>query len=416
MFEPYRIKVVEPIPIVSKAKREKVLKEAGYNPFFISANCVTIDLISDSGTSAMSTGQWSEIIEAREDFSGQEANEEFLKTAREITGFSYIQSVHQGRSAENILFKMLLKPGDIVVSNTHFETTRDNIEELGCEAVDIPKPDPPFYGNIDLDRLAKILKKRKKVKMVVMTISNNIKGGQPISLDNISKTKNITRSYGILLVFDASRFADNAYLIKRYTKSNESIKNLCLRMFRFADILYLSSKKDGLVNIGGFIGLRERKFFDRLAFEIIRQESYPSSGGLAARDVAAMRVGLKESIDEDFLCSHIENVQYLGRILKENGVKIFEPVGGHGVVVIPKEVFPYAAFSLSAEIYSRTGIRVGVFADDVRLAIPRRVYTRGHLKYVGESIAKIYGNKLIKLKLVNRPKRFFNFFARFKKI
>jgi tyrosine phenol-lyase len=408
VFEPYRIKIVEPLIKTTKNIRRKVLQKAGYNPFLIPAKYVTIDLVSDSGTGAMSSDQLSEMIKAREDFAGQKTSEDFINIAKEITNFPYIQPVHQGRTAENILFKILLKPGDIVLSNTHFETTRGNIESLGCKAIDIPKPKPPFYGNIDIDKLAKFIKRSKRVKMVILTMTNNTNGGQPISLDNIRRK--------ILLVFDACRIADNAFLIKDYTKSRLSIKKICQNKFRFADIVYLSSKKDGLVNIGGFIGVRDKKIYEKLAFEIIRQESFPSSGGLAARDMAAMTIGLQEALNEDFLQAHINGLRYLAKILKEHKIKIFEPVGGHGIVIKPKRKFPYAAFALAAEVYLQTSIRGGVFDNNFRLAIPRRVYTKNHLAYVGESISRIYGGKLPRLKPVNRPKNFFNFFAKFKKV
>ena len=414
-MEPYRIKVIEPLNIVTKKLRKKILIQTGYNPFLIPAEYVTIDLISDSGTGAMSAQQWAEMVQAREAFSGSCAYYKFVKMAKDITKFPFIQPVHQGRPAENILFKIILKPGDVVLSNAHFETTRANVESLGCRAIDISKPEPPFFGNIDIARLNEILNRSKNVKMVILTMTNNTNGGQPVSLDNIMKTRQLTKKYNILLVFDACRFADNVYLIKEYLRSKWSMKSLCQRIFKLGDILYLSNKKDGLVNIGGFIGVRNKKIYDQLALEIIQQESYPSAGGLAARDLAAMTIGLKDSLNEGFLRSHIQSVRYLGQTLKKNGVRIFEPIGGHAVVVIPNDDFPYVAFSLASEIYLKTGIRVGIFENSVRLALPRRVYTKDQLKYVGEAIGKIYRQKLPKLKLINKPKHFFNFFARFKK-
>lgn len=415
MFEPFRIKVVEPLIVVPQKIRKRVLIKAGYNQFLIPARYVTIDLISDSGTGAMSSNQWAAMIQAREDFAGQNATTDFISTAKEITGFPYIQPVHQGRTAENILFNILLKKGDRVLSNMHFATTRENIKSLGCQAIDIPRPEPPFCGNIDIERLTKLIARSKKAKMVILTITSNSMGGQPLALDNIKKTRHITKKKEILLVFDACRFADNVYLIKKYTKSKQSIKSLCQKIFSLCDVVYLSSKKDGLVNIGGFIGMRDKKMFDHLQSEIIKRESFPSSGGLAARDLAAMTIGLKESLNEAFLHAHINSVGYLAKILKKQGVKIFEPVGAHGVVILPKHKFRYAAFSLAAEIYLQTGIRTGVFGNNVRLALPRRVYTKDHLTYVGESVGKIYRGKLPKLKLINRPTTFFNFFVRFKR-
>jgi tryptophanase len=251
--------------------------------------------------------------------------------------------------------------------------------------------------------------------MIILTMTSNSNAGQPISLDNIKEVRAMTKKHKIVLVFDACRFADNAYLIKKYTKSKKSILSLCRDIFGLCDIVYLSSKKDGLVNIGGFIGLRDKTLFERLQTEIIRQESFPSSGGLAARDLAAMAVGLRESLDESFLRAYHASIEHLATILKDYGVKIFEPVGGHGVVVIPQRTQKYAGFSLAAQLYVETGIRAGIFGNNVRLAIPRRVYTKDQLTFVAESIGKIYDKKLPKLRITNRPKTFFNFFARFKK-
>ncbi len=414
-MEPYRIKVVEPLKKTSRIERYRILKQVGYNLFLIPAQYVYLDFISDSGTGAMSARAWARMIEAEEDFSGQKSSEDFIKTACKITNFPYIQPVHQGRTAENILFNLLFKRGDVILSNTHFETTRANLENIGCLPIDIPDLTPPFCGNIDLDRLETLVKREKKIKGVIMTITNNIKGGQPVSLENIKQTHRIIKQREIFLIFDASRFADNAYFIKKHLKTKKTILQICHEMFGLCDILYLSSKKDCLVNIGGFIGLRDKILYERLREKIIGQESYPSSGGLASRDLASMSVGLVEAIEEDFLESHIKKIHFLGRILKDNGVKIFEPLGGHGIVVIPKYDIPYSAFVLGAQIYLETGIRGGVFGDEYRLAIPRRVYTAEHLKFAGKSIARVYEQKPpFKFKLANRPRSFFNFFARFR--
>ncbi len=413
-MEPYRIKVIEPIRMTTRTMRKKILAQAGYNLFLIPAQYVDIDLISDSGTGAMSARAWAKMIEAEEDFSGQKAGEDFLRIARNITGFPFIQPVHQGRTAENILFKLLFKKGDTIISNTHFETTRANLEGIGARALDFAELKPMFCGNINLDQLETAVKKDKNLRAVIMTLTNNIKGGQPVSLENIKETYRIIKQKDILLIFDASRFADNAFFIKKYTNYKKSILSICQEMFCYCDILYLSSKKDCLVNIGGFIGLRNRKIYECLREKVIEQESYPSSGGLAARDLAAMAIGLEESIDEKFLKSHIDKVHYLGRILETSGVNVFKPFGGHGIVIIPKTSLPYSAFALGAQIYLEKGIRTGVFGNELRLAIPRRVYTKEHIEFVGKSIAQIYNKaKPLHLKLKNRPKSFFNFFAQF---
>jgi len=413
MWEPYRIKVVESLPRTTRKQRKKVLEKAGYNPFLIPAKYVTIDLISDSGTGAMSSEQWAGMIEAREDFAGQASFEEFFKAARSLTGFPYIQPVHQGRSAEKILFGIMLHEGDTVIANTHFETTRGNIESLKCHAIDLPAVEEPFRGNIDLKKLQKTIKQRPNVRSIILTVTSNILGGQPVSLENIAAAKKIAGQHGVDLVLDACRFADNAFLIKKNGRSHGSIRAICRKMFSYADIAYLSNKKDGLVNIGGFIGLRDRKLHERLQYEIIRQEAFPTSGGLAARDLAAMTRGLSDSMDEHFLSAHIGNIAYLGRLLKDNGVNIFEPVGGHAVVITTRKGHAHFAFALAAQIYLNSGIRVGVFDDSVRLAVPRRVYTREHLSYVGECVARAYRSNIPRLKFVHKPREFCNFFARY---
>ncbi len=411
-MQPYRIKVVEPILWTSRRKRKAVIARAGYNTFQIPAKYVAIDLISDSGTGAMTTEQWAAMLQAREDFAGQQSFHEFTVQARELTGLPYIQPVHQGRTAENILFRLLLKAGDTVLANTHFETTRANIEALRCRAVDLPEEEHPFLGNISIDKLQKTLRGLNRVRMIILTLTSNTKGGQPVSLQNIALTKKIARTHNVLLVLDACRFADNAYLIKEYTRTRASVASICKRMFGHSDIVYMSNKKDGLVNIGGFIGIRSKELYQRLRHEIIKQEAYPSSGGLAARDVAAMTSGLADAVQERFLRAHISSIRFLAEILKRHQVPIFEPVGGHAIVVLPKKQ-PYYSFALAAQAFIETGIRGGVFEKYYRLAIPRRVYTHEHLEYVGESIAKVYSHDLARLRLTNKPREFFNFFARF---
>lgn len=413
MWEPYRIKVVESLLRTTRGQRKKILQRSGYNPFLIPAKYVTIDLISDSGTGAMTSQQWAAMIQAREDFAGQISHEAFVTRAKSITGFPYILPVHQGRVAENILFRMLLKPGDTVAANTHFETTRGNIESLGCQAVDLPSEEPPFLGDINITALKKNLGRRRRIRLMILTLTNNIKGGQPVSMENIAEAKRVARKHGITLVFDACRFADNAYMVKEHTGSRKSIRTICRHMFKFADILYVSSKKDGLSNIGGFIGVRNKIMYEKLCHEIIRREAFPTSGGLAARDVAAMTIGLSDGLEEDFLRAHIGQVRSLARSLQQAGVDVFEPVGGHAVVITPKTRNRYSAFAFAAAIYLESAIRVGVFDDTVRLAIPRRVYTNNHMTYVAQAIGKIYQGKLPRLRLVHKPGEFYNFFARF---
>ena len=260
------------------------------------------------------------------------------------------------------------------------------------------------------------MKVRKGVRAIIMTLTNNIKGGQPVSIANIKAVSQIAKKYGILLIFDASRFADNAFLNKEYDHLRGSVRHISRHIFNFCDIVYLSSKKDGLVNIGGFIGMRDQTLYKVLQTKIIQQESYPSSGGLAARDIAAMNLGLSEATNEDFLKSHIGHLRYLARLLKKNSVAVFEPVGGHGIVIFTRQNFKYAAYSLGAVLFVEAGIRGGVFNDEFRLALPRRVYTKSHLEYVANALCRIYLMILPRLTLVNKPQHFFNFFARFKPV
>jgi tryptophanase len=412
-MEPYRIKVVEPIPKISKRLRANVLHSAGYNMFQVPARYVMIDLISDSGTGAMTAQQWASMLNAREDFAGQQSSERFILATQKVTGLEYIQPVHQGRTAEDILFGLLLRKGDVVLANTHFETTRANIESLGCRAIDLPSNELPYLGNIDVERMKQQFRRHKRVRMVILTITSNINGGQPVSIANIALARRLTREYHALLVLDACRFADNAYLIKEYGRLRSNVKSIGKRIFGYCDMAYMSNKKDGLANIGGFIGVRSKQLHERVRDEVIRQEAYPSSGGLAARDVAAMTEGLFDATNEEFLRSHISNIRYLAHTLKDNGVPVFEPVGGHAVVILPKKQ-KYYSYALAAEVYVHTGIRGGVFGNSYRLALPRRVYTREHLQYVGEAIGKVYASDVPKLRVVNRPGEFFNFFAQFR--
>ncbi len=413
VHQPYRIKVVESLPRVSPSSRRKAIAEAGYNTFHLQAGDVEIDLISDSGTGAMSSRQWSEIMAAREDFSGQESFANFVNVGRGVFGFEHIQPVHQGRAAEHLLFPLLLRSGDVALSNTFFETTRANIEELGCEARDLPDTSPPWCGNIDLSRLEQTLRRNRRVRLIVLTVTNNIEGGQPVSLDNIARARELADSHGVLLALDASRFAGNAFFVKEISRSRKSITRLCREIFGMSHLAFMSCKKDGLANVGGVIGFNDHRLLEPLSHQIIRHESYPSAGGLAARDLAAMTVGLREAVDERVIKSHIHSVRVLAEGLKRLGVEIFEPVGAHGVVIHPPGGAEYAAHALAASIYLEGGVRAGVFDGIVRLALPRRVYTHDHLEHVAEVVGRVYGRKSLMLKCVNGPEQFFNFFARF---
>lgn len=413
MYAPYRTKVVESLPTVTAADRRNRLTAAGYNTFHLQAGDVEIDLISDSGTGAMSSRQWSEVIAAREDFSGQESFAIFVETGREIFGFDHIQPVHQGRAAENLLFPLLLRSGDVAVSNTFFETTRANIEVLGCEARDLPETIPPWCGNIDLVRLERTLRRNRRVRLIVLTTTNNIAGGQPVSLENVARARELADAHDVLLALDASRFAGNAFLVKELTRSRKAVKRLCRELFGLSHLAFLSCKKDGLANVGGMIGFDDHRLLEPLAERVIRQESYPSAGGLAARDLAAMTVGLQEAVDERVVEAHVRSVRFLAEELRRHGVEIFEPVGAHAVVIRPQSGPAFAAQALAAEIYLSGGVRAGVFDETVRLAIPRRVYTNDHLEHVGEVVGRACRAAPMRLKCVHHPDEFFNFFARF---
>jgi tryptophanase len=416
MYEPHRVKVVESLPRVSPAARRRALAAAGWNTFQLAAGLVEIDLVSDSGTGAMSSRQWAAMAAAREDFSGQESYENFVAAARDVFGFAHIQPVHQGRAAENLLFRLLLERGDVVLSNTFFETTRSNIEVLGCEARDLPADREPWCGDIDLDRLERTLGRNRRVALIVLTVTNNIDGGQPVAIDTIRRARELADAHGVLLALDASRFAGNAYLVKELTGSRKSVKRLCRELFEPAHLVYLSCKKDALANVGGVIAFDDDALLRPMLHEMIRQESYPSAGGLAARDLAAMTVGLEEAVDDRVVASHVESVRRLAARLESQGVAVGTPVGAHGVVIRPRSDDRHGPHALAAAIYLEGAVRAAVFGDSVRLAPPRRVYTRDHLEHVAAVVGQAWRRPLPRLRCVHRPEEFFNFFARFEPV
>jgi tryptophanase len=413
MHEPYRIKVVESLPRVSRKDRQRALSAAGYNTFHLPADRVEIDLVSDSGTGAMSSAQWAAMADAREDFSGQACHERFVSVARDVFGFDHVQPVHQGRAAESLLFRLLVRPRDVVLSNTFFETTRANVEACGGEARDLPDSEPPWCGNIDLDRLERTLRRNRRVRLVVLTVTSNIAGGQPVAIDNLRRTRELVDEHSVLLALDASRFAGNAGLVKQLTGSRMSVKRLCREIFEPAHLAYLSCKKDAMANVGGVIAFDDGALLEPLVHEVIRQESYPSAGGLAARDLAAMAIGLEESVDDRVVASHLGKVRWLADRLAASGVSVGAPVGAHGVVILPPGDRPHAPHALAAEIYLEGGVRAAVFGDSVRLALPRRVYTHDHLERVAAVVGRAFQRPHLKLRCVHSPAEFFNFFARF---
>ena len=450
--EPYRIKTVEPIKLISIEDREKKIAEAKFNVFKIHAEDVYLDFLTDSGTSAMSDNQWAGILTGDESYAGCKSYFNFENTIRSITRFKHIIPVHQGRAAEHLLFSNLIKPGDMIPSNTHFDTTRANIEYLKAEGLDQvidegkdPASDHPFKGNIDLDKLQAVIKKhRDKIPFGMLTITNNSGGGQPVSLENIRKTSEILRANGIPFILDACRYAENSYFIKMREKgqADRSIIDIARETFSYADGCTMSAKKDGLANIGGFIGLNDDKLHQAITDTMILFEGFRTYGGLAGRDLEAIARGLIEALDENYLAHRTGQVKAFGALLKDAGIPIVEPTGGHAIFVdaasflpdIPLKHFP--GWALTVALYRQGGIRaveIGTVmfgkSDEngndifppmelVRLAIPRRVYTESHLKYAVSVFTKLAERKkMVKgLKIAYAPKLLRHFTAEFEEL
>ncbi|NNE09345.1 MAG: tryptophanase [Gemmatimonadetes bacterium] len=425
-MEPFKIKVVETIPQTSRRERRQILEEAGYNLFAIPADRVTIDLLTDSGTAAMSDRQWAGIMLGDESYAGSKNYYHFEETVREIFGYKYVIPTHQGRVAENLLFSVLVKKGTAVPNNIHFDTTRANVEFNDGLALDCvidagldPNADLPFKGNMDLKKLEGVIRQTgaSNIPLCLMTITNNSGGGQPVSMENIRKTRKLLDQYGIPLYFDACRFAENSFFIKeRETDYRErSILSIAREIFSYGDGCTMSAKKDGLVNMGGFLCTNDRELSQSITNLLILHEGFPTYGGLAGRDLEAMAVGLREVLDENYLSFRIRQVQSLGDMLHKRGVPILRPTGGHAIYVnagaflphIPREAFP--AQALACAFYEEGGVRgveIGslMFGGNdkttgeakhpelemVRLAVPRRVYTTRHMQYVAETIAAVY--------------------------
>jgi tryptophanase len=428
-MEPYRIKVVEPIPSTTRKERDALLRQAGFNVFQIAADKITIDLLTDSGTSAMSDNQWAGIMTGDESYAGSRNFFHLENAVKDIFGFSHVIPTHQGRAAERILFEGTVKKGDHVPSNIHFDTTRANIEALGANAVDLAGPaayDPdsphPFKGDMDVDRLKKFIESKgaKKVPLVMLTVTNNSGGGQPVSLKNIKEVSRVCRHYEAPFFFDACRFAENAFFIKKREKGygEKSVLEIAQEMFSYADGATMSAKKDALVNIGGFVTLDDDALSDKLKNLLILSEGFPTYGGLAGRDLEAVARGLREVLDEDYLEHRTGQVAFLGDLLAAGGVPFFKPTGGHAVYVLADRFLPhipryqYPGWALTVALYREAGIRAveigGVmFAKKegrsgkevypqlelVRLAIPRRVYTASHLRYTADSLVELHANR-----------------------
>src|SRR5690348_1839288 len=417
IIEPFRIKSVEPIRQTTRAEREQLLRAAYYNLFLLPADDVLIDLLTDSGTGAMSTHQWAALVEGDESYAGSRSFDRFRDSIQDIFDYKHVIPTHQGRAAERILFSVMCKKGDIVPNNTHFDTTRANVEFVGAQAVDLmiaegkqPGLRHPFKGNMDVEALETLITRatRDKVPLVMLTVTNNSGGGQPVSMENVRQVSAVCRKHRIPLYFDACRFAENSYFIKSREKGYEakSPKQIAQEMFGYGDGCTMSAKKDGMANIGGFLCTNDDLLAQQEKDLLILTEGYPTYGGLAGRDLEAIAVGLQKALEEDYLRYRIASTAYLGNHIASQGVPIVQPPGGHAVYLdahaflphIPSEQFP--AVALATELYLEGGIRsveIGTLMfgaaakmDLVRLAIPRRVYTQSHVDYVVEIILEVW--------------------------
>ena len=417
IIEPFRIKSVEPIRWTTREQREELLRAAHYNLFLLPAADVLIDLLTDSGTGAMSTGQWAAIMQGDESYAGSRSFSRFRDSIQEIFGYQHVIPTHQGRAAERILFNCACKKDDIVPNNTHFDTTRANIEFLGAEAVDLPIAEAsqpakwhPFKGNMDVAALEALIARigRERIPLVMLTITNNSGGGQPVSMENARAVSAVCRRYGIPLYFDACRFAENAWFIKLREQGYEdkTPKAIAQEMFALGDGCTMSAKKDGMANIGGFLCTNNDVLAAQETNLLILTEGYPTYGGMAGRDLEAIAVGLNEALDEDYLRYRITSTAYLGKHISEHGVPIVQPPGGHAIYIDARAFLPHISpaefpgVALANELYLEGGIRsveIGTLMfgnaakmDLVRLAIPRRVYTQSHIDYVVEVILEVW--------------------------
>jgi tyrosine phenol-lyase len=426
IIEPFKIKSVEPIRFTTAAERARRLRRAHFNPFLLPAEDVLIDLLTDSGTSAMSAAQWAGIMEGDESYAGARSFFRFEKVVKALTGFKHVIPVHQGRGAEKILFTLVGGKGRVIPNNTHFDTTRANVEYSGATAVDLLNPlgkDPraiaDFKGNMDIAALEAFIRKTgpKRIPLGMITVTNNAGGGQPVSMQNIRQTKAVLKRYGIPFFIDACRFAENAFFIKKRERgyANRSVRSIAREMFSYADGCTMSAKKDAFANIGGFLAMNDDALAQRARNVLVITEGFPTYGGLAGRDLEAIAQGLEEVLDEHYLTYRLRSVEYLGEKLAAAGVPILQPPGGHAIYLDAKRFTPhippegYPGQSIVCELYRHGGIRsvemgsvmFGKYAprtkklipaplELVRLAIPRRVYTQSHIDYVIECIIEVF--------------------------
>ena len=440
ILEPYKIKALEPIYWHSREYRGKALQKAHWNLFFLPAQDVTIDLLTDSGTNAMSAQQWGALMQGDESYAGAKSFFIFEQAVQEITGFEFVIPTHQGRSAERILLRSFQSPKDkpakYIASNMLFDTTRANAEDFGFQVLDLPCPEffedqksHPFKGNIDLPALEKALKE-KSLALVILTLTNNSAGGQPVSLENMQACKKLCKKYAVPLVLDACRFAENAWFIKQREPGfkDKSPLQIAQEIFAQGDMAFVSAKKDGLANIGGFIGVRTADFSEKCKNLLVLNEGFPTYGGLAGRDLEAIAVGLKEVLEESYLKYRINSIAEFHKKLSAAGISLLNPAGGHAVYIDAKKILPhipvsaYPAQALALALYEFAGIRgceIGsvMFGKTlkngektyhtkelVRLCVPRRVYTQSHLDYTAESIIDFYKKEASQLKGVKFTK------------
>ncbi len=449
--EPFRIKSIEPIRLSSRLERERVLAEASYNLFKVRAEDVFIDLLTDSGTGAMSDTQWAALMHGDESYAGARSYYALRQAVEEITGFSYFVPTHQGRAAENVLFSLVVKPGSEVPSNQHFDTTLANILARGGKPVDLvidaasePATVHPFKGSMDIAKLEQFIQIQgaRRIPIGMMTITNNSAGGQPVSMENIRATADVYHRHGIPFFLDAARFAENAYFIQQREAGHEhqSVAEIVREEFSYADGFLMSAKKDAIVNIGGLLAMRNAGLFEQVKNELILREGFPTYGGLAGRDLEALAIGLHEGLNEDYLAYRVGQVKYLGECLQEAGIPIVQPPGGHAIYLDARSLLPHIAQNefpaqvLSVALYLEGGVRTveigsvmfacfdpesGQWAypktELVRLAIPRRVYTQSHLDYVVEVCTRVKEKceALRGLKIVQAPELLRHFVAEF---
>ncbi len=446
IIEPFRIKVVEPIRLTTREEREAIIRRAGFNPFLIPSEDVLIDLLTDSGTGAMSSDQWAGVMRADESYAGSTSYFRFRDSVREITGFEHVLPTHQGRASERILFELVGGPGRVVPNNAHFDTTRANIEHSGARAVDLPIADAanprsrhPFKGNMDLDRLRAFLEEHgSEVPLVMCTVTSNACGGQPVSLENLRAVRGICDRFDVPFFLDACRFAENAWFIKQREPGQRSrpAREIARDMFDLVDGATISAKKDGLVNIGGVLLVRDEALLRSASELLILTEGYVTYGGLAGRDLEAMARGFREVLDEDYLRYRIRSAEYVGEKLLGAGIQIVEPPGGHAIYIdadafcphLPREQFPGQA--LVVALYRHAGIRaceIGsvMYGESgsaplelVRLAMPRRVYTQSHMDYVVEAAIEVHGRRdeIRGMRIVEAPRVLRHFTARFEEV